>query len=548
MSAKEALPVAANDARSTELSPLSHELVIGLVGYAGAGCSTAARRLQVFLNDLDYEVRTIKLSELIAGQRIDVPLPDVSPGKDEGRRKLERAKALQDLGDTLRKDHGSNAVASLAIRAIRSLRSGSEVGKTKIAFILDSLKHHEEVELLRRVYDSSFRLIAVHCERDKRERRLIGSSTSTAKYRGVRDAEVQAFMDRDEKDSNVDFGQEVRDAFYIADYFLDNSSESMAGENLSSDIQRFVELVLGEGLVRPTKAERAMYHAQAAALQSSCLSRQVGAALATPDGEILATGTNDVPRFGGGVYQEGDSPDHRCHVWKFEDGEFSFIGCHNDRRKKSLRADIGRWLAENMASELAAAVHPKKAGELDAANQARAAAERAIRGYLESASMPFEKIPGVKDIIEYSRAIHAEMEAVLNASRSGVSPAGNLLYCTTYPCHNCARHLVAAGIKKVYFIEPYVKSLATELHSDAITADPRDNGPDKKPWKMAILPFTGVGPRMYDDLFVKRSALKGGGGVYVPPKAGTPAFAVRLKELARVEEAAAMLVPEVVDG
>ncbi|RAK61798.1 hypothetical protein DJ021_12025 [Phenylobacterium hankyongense] len=352
-------------------------------------------------------------------------------------------------------------------------------------------------------------------------------------------------MDRDEKDASVSFGQEVRDAFYIADYFLDNSTNSHDGANLSDDLERFVALILGEGLVRPTKSERAMHHAHAAALQSACLSRQVGAVLASGEGEILATGTNDVPRFGGGVYQEGGEPDHRCHVWEWGEGELTFVGCHNDRKKKALRAEIGSWLAENIASQMATLAHPIQSGEFDAAASARSAAEKAIRDYLAAPPISFDKIPGIKDLIEYSRAIHAEMDAVLAASRAGISPVGTVLYCTTYPCHNCARHLVTAGVEKVYFIEPYVKSLATELHSDAITAE--DEGQDR-PTKMAILPFTGVGPRMYDDLFVKRGPLKGAGGVYDPPKASVPAFAVRLKELAGVEEAAASLVPEVSGG
>ena len=119
-------------------------------------------------------------------------------------------------------------------------------------------------------------------------------------------------------------------------------------------------------------------------------------------------------------------------------------------------------------------------------------------------------MPGVKDIIEYSRSIHAEMNALFAASRNGVSPLNTTLYCTTYPCHNCARHLVTAGVGYDY-IEPYVKSLATELHCDAIATElpaPDKYGHRKKAGKMVVVPFTGVGPRMYDDFFAKRGELK----------------------------------------
>ena len=149
----------------------------------------------------------------------------------------------------------------------------------------------------RKVYDLSFRLIAVHCERPTRELRLLGGTRSTAKYAGVAEKDVLAYMDRDEKDQGRKHGQQVRDAFYLADFFVDNNVASQSGENLNGDLSHFLDLLLGSGLVRPTKGERAMYHAHAAALQPSCLSRQVGAALVSRDGTVVSTGTNDVPKF-----------------------------------------------------------------------------------------------------------------------------------------------------------------------------------------------------------------------------------------------------------
>lgn len=78
------------------------------------------------------------------------------------------------------------------------------------------------------------------------------------------------------------------------------------------------------------------------------------------------------------------------------------------------------------------------------------------------------------------------------------------MFTTTYPCHNCARHIVASGIKVVYFIEPYEKSLASDLHEDSITHDP-----EREPvWasleeqsKVAFLQFEGVSPTKYSDFF-----------------------------------------------
>ena len=534
-----------DDLSPEAISQLSRELVIGLVGYVGAGCSTAASRIELLLDDAGYKVHRIKLSELIkAAAAVDEVTP-VSPGLRQGVESFARGGVLQDAGDALRERHGHHAVAALAIRAVMTLRGTAQPGEQKLAFVLDSLKHPDEVKLLRRVYDNSFRLVAVHCDRTRRERRLIGDRRSVAKFKGVPEAEVRLFMDRDEEDASHKNGQQVRETFHIADFFLDNNTDSAGGESLTGDIERFVNLLLSTGLVRPTRGERAMYHAYAAALQSSCLSRQVGAALIGADGTVLSTGTNDVPKFGGGVYDEESTPDHRCFAWQWSQDGVQFVGCHNQRKKRQLREDIAEWFAESLSDQLALAAHPKPGTGMDTAGAARTLAGKDIRALLRSSSSLFERMPGIKDLIEYSRSIHAEMNALLAAGRSGVPAMNTALYCTTYPCHNCARHLVAAGVAEVYYIEPYVKSLASELHYDAIATEmPRSEaGRGEHIKKMTILPFTGVGPRMYEDFFTKRSELKDKTGAYVSPPGGLPAFAVRLDALTRVEEAAVALVP-----
>lgn len=51
--------------------------------------------------------------------------------------------------------------------------------------------------------------------------------------------------------------------------------------------------------------------------------------------------------------------------------------------------------------------------------------------------------------MEYSRSIHAEMDVITSMARKqNGDTKDKILFTTTYPCHNCARHIVAAGIKK----------------------------------------------------------------------------------------------------
>ena len=88
------------------------------------------------------------------------------------------------------------------------------------------------------------------------------------------------------------------------------------------------------------------------------------------------------------------------------------------------------------------------------------------------------------------------MHAIINASqKSGTEMIKGRLYCTTYPCHNCARHIVASGITEIYYIEPSKKSLALKLHDDSITENENEKN------RVKILMYDGVSPVRYIDLF-----------------------------------------------
>jgi len=112
--------------------------------------------------------------------------------------------------------------------------------------------------------------------------------------------------------------------------------------------------------------------------------------------------------------------------------------------------------------------------------------------------MPAVREAQIMDIIEFGRMIHAEMSALTDAARLGRSTTGATLYCTTFPCHLCAKHIVAAGIMRVVFLEPYPKSAAQKLHDDSITLERTEEK------KVLFEPFMGISPRRYRDIFEKR--------------------------------------------
>ncbi len=151
--------------------------------------------------------------------------------------------------------------------------------------------------------------------------------------------------------------------------------------------------------------------------------------------------------------------------------------------------------------------------------------------------------------LEFSRAAHAEMDALLSSARRGVSTVGTKLFVTTFPCHYCARHIVAAGVAEVYFIEPYPKSLATRLHSDSIASG--RSGVENGSTKVMFRPFTGVAPRLYRRAFMKDRDLKNGSTgkmEFSSPEWGTPWHLRRVSYVVLEEQLAeseSVLAPEV---
>ena len=102
------------------------------------------------------------------------------------------------------------------------------------------------------------------------------------------------------------------------------------------------------------------------------------------------------------------------------------------------------------------------------------------------------------DIMEFNRDVHAEMSAIGDAARTGVAVRDATLYCTAFPCHICAKHIVGAGIRRVVYLEPYPKCYAEELHSDSIQIDG-----DGSSGKVGFQRFIGISPYRYRDLFEK---------------------------------------------
>ncbi|MDY0251202.1 MAG: anti-phage dCTP deaminase [Pseudomonas sp.] len=464
----------------------SNELFVGVVGPAGAGSGTAANILKSFFEDQDYQTEIIKVSALI---RALAQSKSFFVPREGARKSIESVVMMQDRGDEIRKgekytrpeDH--TAIARLVLEEISVRREQSQSQdlqpskQKKRAFIIDSLRHPAEVTLLREVYKDSFSLIGIVCNPEERKLRILENLFEPSK-RHDQDAiqQVKKFLNRDENAGRgQDHGQHVADTFHEADFFVDNSvpSKDPRTTGMNDHLQRFVSLLTHSRIIRPTIAETAMHHAHSSQMRSACLSRQVGAALVDKNQNIVSTGTNDVPKAGGGLYGQDFVTDiisdHQCAY-------ANSPHCSSNRMQNEIISE----LIEDFPS-------------LETADISKESLIDSLRG---------TRIGG---LIEFSRAVHAEMDAILSAAVSGVSPKGCRMYVTTYPCHYCARHIVAAGIDEVQFIEPYPKSKATDLHSDSITIEDSANWlpPSEGGDKVLFKPFVGVAPRLYPRAFLK---------------------------------------------
>lgn len=68
---------------------------------------------------------------------------------------------------------------------------------------------------------------------------------------------------------------------------------------------------------------------------------------------------------------------------------------------------------------------------------------------------------------ELCRGIHAEQNAIIQAAYHGVSIKESTLYCTNMPCSICAKMIINAGIKNIFFLNGYADKMAEKMLLEA---------------------------------------------------------------------------------
>ena len=261
----------------------------------------------------------------------------------------------------------------------------------------------------------------------------------------------------------IEFGQKLGAIFQYGDVFIDASSP----QSITSTCRRFIRALFGQTDIAPTRDEFGSYFAKAASLRSVDLSRQVGAAIFTKESDLITVGCNEVPKPLGGNYWDEDK-EKRRDVDKGSEA--------NKEETNRIIHDFLRVLIEKNVID--SEKSPKSI-----------LSDKKVRDAINSSL--------IGEITEYGRMVHAEMNAISDAARLGRSVLGATLFVTTFPCHNCAKHIIASGIKRVVFIEPYPKSKTELLYEDAIGNSLSDDT------KVILQHFSGISPRRYRDIFEK---------------------------------------------
>uniref|UniRef100_UPI0010C01F88 deaminase n=1 Tax=Pseudomonas asiatica TaxID=2219225 RepID=UPI0010C01F88 len=340
------------------------------------------------------------------------------------------------------------------------IKEKRDLSNAKRAYIVNSLKHPEEVALLRKIYGQGFYLIGIHADPKRRLHYLTND-------KGLTQPEAIEITKTDE-DENITHGQRTRDTYHLSDFFINLGKND---DQVKNTIQRFLELILSHPYKNPTFDEFAMFMAFSSSVRSGDLSRQVGAVIAKNQ-QIIATGANDSPKAGGGLY------------WAEVEDSSGVVSDRDQGKDYTRGEDSNKSEQSEIIKEIAAG----------------------IAGIGGDSELPLDKIKEVlegsriRDLTEFGRVVHAEMEAMLSCSRAGISCAESTLYCTTFPCHNCAKHIIAAGLNRVVYVEPYPKSKALEFHSDSIKLNASLDTPNNAE-QVIFEPFTGVGARRFLDFF-----------------------------------------------
>lgn len=319
-----------------------------------------------------------------------------------------------------------------------------ETGVPSTRIVIDAIRNPLELVYLRDQF-AAFYSIAVTAEDEDRVSRLESMGLQKARIKEIDEKEYSS--EKKSLSSYEEFvSQNLQECIQKSDIFLANPGRSGDLEKnsrlLNTQIVRYVALMIRPGLITPTRDERCMQLAFVAKLNSGCISRQVGAAVADKSFSIKAVGWNDVPK--------GQTPCLLRNVDDLLSGGDGESFSDFEKRDLALRADLNNEFANRRSMSDGAGI-PCAFCFKDAYNRTKDAKNQV-----------------------HTRSLHAEENAFLQLAKTGNSGIeGGVLFTTASPCELCSKKAFQLGIVEVVFVDPYPGISATHVLASGIGPRPK---------------------------------------------------------------------------
>lgn len=342
---------------------------------------------------------------------------------------------FQTLGDNIRLSGSATSrvvdpskVFSLITRVKRLVKAAGmwdrAQGLRSTRVVIDAVRNPLELVYLRDQF-AAFYAIAITSDDEERRARLVEI--------GMKNKEIDALDAREYSKKSLDdytnfVSQNLQACIQKSDLFFHNPGRPGAFEQnrmiIHRQIIRYVSLMLRPGLVTPTPDERCMQLAFVAKLNSGCISRQVGAAVADENSSIKAIGWNDVPK--------GQVPCLLRDVGTLLNSHDALAFSDYEMNNSELRTYLAKKF-ENASPMKTAKGLPCPFCFKDAYNEVKKEKNQV-----------------------HTRSLHAEENAFLQLAKYGNSGiAGGFLYTTASPCELCSKKAYQLGIREVIFVDPY---------------------------------------------------------------------------------------------
>ena len=331
---------------------------------------------------------------------------------------------MQDFGDEIRKYGGVRQNATdvcepdnilFLPEALGRLIKAYQTSRSASYFVIDAFRNPYEVEFFKRRY-SEFYLVHIHREDRVRALKAFdqGEQVTLQERENGRKVEHES--------RNIEqwiTSQNIPECAKKADCYIDNTEDnSLTYPRIRFHLIKLIALAIQPGCIPPNDDERCMQMALAARQSSGCLSRHIGAVVTDADGYVLGVGWNDPPR--------GQLP------------------CSLRTRKELLEKQDPSDFSEYERSSMF--IEHLKGGGSDAIPFCFKDEYSRLSGN--------GKKNGKK--AEYTRALHAEENALFQAARHGNKAVkGGTLYTTDSPCTLCSKKAYHLGIARIVYIEEY---------------------------------------------------------------------------------------------